>query len=449
MNSNELVKLTPPIPWCSLSGRTGFINEISVGRLHLELSRHQESLSGDEELTLNLPFGGGAYAFKGVAIDGSEKGRQELLVENKETLKDLLGKVRKDQHIEICRSDDVEASSRYTGFEKLQFTPNALPELDEESIDTSICFLGSQFSFPMMIAGMTGGIAKGSEINRRLARAAAHFRIPMGIGSQRLALDNPKYNDIFRVKQDVPDVFLVGNVGGAQLLERDPIELCQRAVDMVEADALAIHLNVLQESIQVEGDRHFRGLLDVIQKICNRLDVPVLVKEVGCGVSGETALILHELGISGIDIGGKGGTSWGYIEGLRSSSRETRNLGNIFRDWGIPTAYSVASVRQACPGLPIVATGGVRSGLDIAKAMAVGAQMAGIGLPLLRAALESEEAVFNLIGSYSRGLRITMMASGCQSLGQLASRVSLGEPLESEFIQYVKSLGSGCIGGGK
>lgn len=439
----ESIKLTSPFPWCSQSGKTGFVVEISQDCLHLELFKAEERLGKYEKLTVNLPYDGGyALVLEGEVLESGEAKRQSLVVTDCELLKDLLGKVRKDQHIEICRSQDVESSQRFTGLEMVRFIPDALPELNEEDLDTKVNFLGRDFSFPMMITGMTGGIAKGRDINIRLARIASHYGIPMGIGSQRLALDNPQHSDIFSVKRHVSDLFLVGNVGCAQLRSSDATELCRRAIDMIEADALAIHLNVIQESIQVEGDKHFSGLLSTIEQVCKRLSLPIIVKEVGCGISVEVARRLVEAGVSAIDIGGRGGTSWGYIEGLRSTSEVTQTLGHVYRDWGIPTAFSLSAVRRAYPKLPLIATGGMRTGLDIAKASALGANIVGVGLPLLRAALESEEAISQVVDTLERGLRIAMIATGSGKLRDLSGHLCYGEPYEDTFKSHVLELNS-------
>ena len=400
-----------------------------------------------------MVFSGGSsqersFVFKGHVEDAPSDKWQYFVVSDTAKLADFMGLIRKDQHIEICRSQDVESKARFTGFSRVSFMPCALPELDEEDLDTKTRFLGRDFSFPMMIVGMTGGIAKGKEINQRLARTASKFGIPMGIGSQRLALENKEHAAIFSVKKEVSDLFLVGNVGCAQLVAGDARDICQRAVDMIEADALAIHLNVLQESVQVEGDRRFRGFMKKIEDVCRYLPVPIILKEVGCGVSVPIAKRLFEAGVSAIDIGGKGGTSWGYIEGLRSGKEATRRLGEEFRDWGIPTAYNLSAVRDGCPEGTIIATGGMRSGLDMAKACALGADMVGVGLPLLRAALLSEEAVFEEVALLERGLRVAMVASGARKVGDLAGRVCLGEPYEEAFLgRFLKNRDQSLRGG--
>ncbi len=351
-----------------------------------------------------------------------------------------LGQLRKKEHLDFCQQGDVEASDRFTGFEAFSFLPYALSGLSMTGLDTQASFLGQRFSAPFLITGMTGGIAKGHEINRRLAQMACAHKIPMGIGSQRIALENPDCRSVFQLKTDYPDLFLIGNLGVAQLLHPQGVAWCQQAVDMIGADALALHLNVAQECIQPEGDRSFIGVREKIAEVCSRLSVPVLVKEVGSGLDIESAKELLAAGVSALDVGGRGGTSWPYIEGLRNSDPLRQELARVFRDWGIPTAYSLHALRQALPaGTPLVATGGIRSGLMAAKAIALGADMVGVGLPLMQAALESAERVDAVFLHLLEGLKITMLATGSPTLGHLAGHLHLGRPYEAELQQYFSS----------
>lgn len=439
-NSADSIKLSSALPWVSPQGQTGFLVEIS--RNALVLSQYEGNSSLDGSLSIRVMVGQKqSFTFQGQVIEIDSK-TQKLVVsetESKTNLHDLLGQVRKNQHIEICRHQDVESSDRFTGFQRVQFIPEAFPELSFDDLETKQEFLGRQFDFPILITGMTGGVDKGTEINRRLALAAQEFNIPMGIGSQRVALDNPEYADIFSVKKHAPNLFVIGNLGFAQLKQDNYLELCQRAIDMVSADALAIHVNVLQEAVQMEGDRDFGRILERLNHVCDRLDTPIMVKEVGCGIAPNTAQRLLETGISAMDVGGRGGTSWGYIEGLRSASQDTMALADTYRDWGIPTAYSLVAVREAAPHLPIVATGGIRDGLTIAKASALGATMAGIGLPLLRAAMKSEEEVQNCLSLLVRGLKVAMIGTGSRSLQDLKHRVCLGHPMEKIFDDVMNS----------
>ena len=439
----ETIRLTKPIPWQAPGGPKGVLVEMAPDRVRLELARGSERLSGRVEVAVMLPEHDEKFCLVGDVMNTLDSQVQDLVVEGADGhLFDLMGQVRKVQHIEICAHQNVEASDIYTGFSELSFVPEALPEFNFSNLDTSIEFLGRRFNAPILITGMTGGIERGAEINNRLALAAQEFGIPMGVGSQRVALENKAYCDIFDVKKTAPDIFLIGNIGGAQLLQGNPVDLCRQAVEMVGADALAIHLNVLQECLQVEGDRDFSGMLEAIGEVAADLGVPVMVKEVGCGISPATAAKLWQVGVHAIDVGGKGGTSWGYIEGLRSSSEETKELAQLFRDWGVPTAYTLAALKKAGAPGELVATGGIRDGLMIAKAVALGAKACGVGLPLMRAALKGEDEPKLVLKSLLRGLQVTMMASGASDLNQLSSKLCWGRPQASDFREYVNGFQS-------
>ncbi|MDD9952055.1 MAG: type 2 isopentenyl-diphosphate Delta-isomerase, partial [Zetaproteobacteria bacterium] len=273
--------------------------------------------------------------------------------------------LRKHDHIELCSGQNVEETNRFTGFDQLHLEVCALPDFDLCDLDCRTSFLGRTFPFPLLLTGMTGGVLKGQQINLHLARAAVKCGLPMGVGSQRMALENEAFAPLFQVKKHVPDVFLIGNLGVAQLQgpSEKAVDLCKRAVEQIEADALALHVNVLQELIQPEGDVTFSGFWDNLEKICAQLEVPVLVKEVGSGIDPRSALRLAERGVAAIDLGGRGGTSWGYLEGLRSSELTGRQVGATFRDWGIPTAYALAALDRQRIWLPKIATGGIRNGL--------------------------------------------------------------------------------------
>lgn len=431
----DLIKLDRPLPWISSPGASGWVLALGKANLLLQFPEFKDQKLLPPSITVGFDSRQ-SFHFTGSWQPQSEPDTYlfELTTQRaQDELEQLLGQLRKGQHIEICRNSDVEASDRFTGFSEVHLIPEALPLLDPGQISTKTSFLGHQFDLPLLITGMTGGIEQGREINRRLARAASAYGIPMGVGSQRIALDNADYAAIFKVKDSSPDLFLIGNMGMAQLIDDQALSRCQRAVDMIEADALAIHLNLLQESIQVEGDRHFTGFLQQLERICRQLSVPVLIKEVGSGISPQSARRLAELGVAAIDVGGRGGTSWAHIEGLRSRSPLVQDLGRVFRDWGIPTAYSLAAVHQSLPHLPLIATGGIRDGVTVAKAIGLGARCVGIGLPLLRAALDSEEAPFEVLAGLKRALEIAMLASGASHLGELAGRVTLGLPFEAQF----------------
>lgn len=342
----------------------------------------------------------------------------------------LIAAQRKIHHIDICNTMDVEGTDRNNGLSDIHFMPVALPELAMADVDTTTEFLGRNFAAPILITGMTGGVEQGRTINLNLALAARDAGIPMGVGSQRLALENPDLAKIFRVKQDVPGVFLIGNIGIAQLINSGSseaaYEICCRAVDMIAADALAIHINVLQEAIQTEGDRDFRGALERIATIAGKLPVPVIVKEVGCGIDPMTATRIGESAVAAIDVGGRGGTSWGWIEGLRGQDPNLLELASDFRDWGLPTGHALRMTRDALAGKKkpqLIATGGIRTGVDVAKTVALGATMAGIGLPLFRAALQSSDAVANKISWLQRGLKTAMLCTGARTPGELQQKI--------------------------
>ena len=305
--------------------------------------------------------------------------------------------IRKAEHIRICLEEDVQFHQTTNGLERYRFTHCCLPELSLSEIDLSTTFLGKKIGAPLLISSMTGGTELAQTINYRLADAAQYYKIAMGVGSQRVAVENPELADTFAVRRRAPDILLFANMGAVQLNYNYGLEECQRSIDLLEADALILHLNPLQECIQTEGDTNFKGLLDKISKLCYKLPVPVIAKEVGNGISGVMAIKLLEAGVSAIDVAGAGGTSWAKIEGERAKNAKQRRLGTTFADWGLPTAECIVNVRTAAPKVPLIASGGLRNGLDIAKAIALGADIAGLAWPLLQAAAESEAAVNELV----------------------------------------------------
>ena len=352
---------------------------------------------------------------------------------NLTTLTDLSNVLRKSQHIHICNRYDVESTDKFNGFSKLSFIPKTIPEMNVSECQTSVNFLDQSFAYPILITGMTGGIQHGAEINMRLAKTAQTFKIPMGVGSQRLALENSEYEDIFKLKNQFPDLYLIGNLGASQLLDHNWLDSCKRAIDMIQANALAIHINIIQELVQIEGDRSFKGIFERIESLCHWSPVPIIIKEVGAGMDPHTALRLEQHGVAAIDVGGKGGTSWSYVEALRSRHQDASKTGEVFRDWGIPTAYSLSALLASEISLPLIATGGIRSGLSVAKAVALGAHLVGVGLPLLRAAVTSAEAVEHVMNQLIQELKITMVATGSQDLSSLRKSICLGEPFEDTF----------------
>ncbi len=430
----QQIQLRHPLV-CKLGEQTLSLRALSPTRFFLhsdktiDVSEHRNivaiALAGDQALSFDLNLDKKLSPHDIVLKADTQEERMKLT--------DLLHRIRKNQHIDICNEEDVESSDKDNGLNRLQLRPKSLPELNWQDIDCRSCFLGQQFSLPLLITGMTGGIDRAREINKNLALTAAQYKIPMGVGSQRIAIENPEHRDIFRLKHEVSDLFLIGNLGIGQLVtSNNPAAFAQAAVDMIDADALAIHVNVLQELIQEEGDRNFRGLFTCIESVCQSLSVPVVVKEVGCGIDHQTAKQLVDCGVKAIDVGGKGGTSWGYIEGLRSSSRITLSIAESFRDWGISTADSLRQVKQATKNIDIIATGGMRDGLMAAKALALGANMVGIGLPLLKAALIGQEEVANTLEMFARGLKTAMLCTGSSTLEDLQTKVY--DPSEGENL---------------
>jgi isopentenyl-diphosphate delta-isomerase len=331
---------------------------------------------------------------------------------------------RKLDHLRICLSEDIERGS--TGFEDIRLVHNALPECDLAFIETSTEFLGHSFQAPLFLAAMTGGHPDTKQVNEVLARAADLAGIGMGVGSQRAALENPSLADTFSVVRDAaPRAFLAANIGAVQLRDHG-LEWAEAAVEMIDADALCIHLNFLQEAIQPEGDHDARGCLDALQELCTSFRLPVMVKETGSGISAATAKVLWNAGVKAIDVGGWGGTNWAAIEGLRArpapgEEASTRPpLSEVFEDWGIPTAVSICEV--AGTGGPVIATGGIRSGLDMAKALALGADLCGVALPFLAPAMKGEKELVATISAFLRELRVAMFLSGAKNTAALKEK---------------------------
>jgi isopentenyl-diphosphate Delta-isomerase len=325
---------------------------------------------------------------------------------------------RKANHIQINLEENV-GSGLTTGLECYRFTHQALPELDLEEIRLCLDIFKKHLNAPLLISSMTGGTDEAAKINRTLAEAAQETRIAMGLGSQRAAIENPDLEVTFKVRRYAPDILLFANLGAVQLNYGYGIEECRRAVEMAEADALILHLNALQEAVQPEGQTHYAGLLSKIEVICRSLPVPVIVKEVGWGISEQAAVQLASAGVAAIDVAGAGGTSWSQVEMHRAKNDRQARLAAAFVDWGIPTAESIHIVRQAAPGMTIFASGGIRSGIDIAKALALGASLGGMANPFLKAAVESKEAVIQTIQEIKREMQVCMFAAGVANIEQL------------------------------
>ncbi|MCY4069972.1 MAG: type 2 isopentenyl-diphosphate Delta-isomerase [Chloroflexi bacterium] len=326
---------------------------------------------------------------------------------------------RKLDHIRINLQEDVQFPRISTGLERYRFTHQALPELSLHDIDTSVQVFGRQLGSPIMISSMTGGTDAARRINRHLAAAAQEHAIAMGLGSQRAAIEDESLGSSFHIRQVAPDILLFANLGAVQLNYGYGIEECRKAVDMVAADALILHFNVLQEAVQAEGDVDFSGLLKKVESICTLLSVPVIAKEVGWGFSHRNVRDLANAGISAIDVAGSGGTSWSEVEYHRAPTPFHARVARSFADWGIPTAEALTYARTAAPDLPVFASGGLRDGVDIAKCIALGACLAGLASPFLSAADESAEAVDSLIAELNAQLRIAMLCTASQDIAQL------------------------------
>ena len=325
---------------------------------------------------------------------------------------------RKKEHLEICLDTERVSSSFGTGLEGYRFVHNALPELDIDEIDLGTTFLGKRLRAPISISSMTGGFDLARKVNRNLAAGAQALGLAMGVGSQRVAIEEPSAADSFQVRDVAPDILLFGNLGAVQLNYGYTVEHCRRAVTMIGADGLILHLNVLQEAVQPEGNRNFRGLVDKIAAVCRGLEVPVVAKEVGNGISVDVAVRLQRAGIKAIDVAGRGGTSWSAVEAQRAA-QQGKPVDRTFADWGIPTEEALVSVRQALPEIPLIASGGIRTGLDIAKSIALGADIAALGQPLLAAALESPDKVVEFLAGVIHDLKVTMLCVGAANLAAL------------------------------
>lgn len=326
---------------------------------------------------------------------------------------------RKADHIRINLEEDVNFQQMTTGLERYRFLHQALPELDLADVDISVSLLGKRLRAPLLISSMTGGTEQAQIINRTLAEAAEAAGIAMGLGSVRAAIEDPSLAETFRVRPIAPAVLLLANLGAVQLNYGYGLNECRRAVDMLEADGLILHFNALQEAVQPEGDTNFGGLLAKVEQVCRALPVPVIAKEVGWGFSEDTARRLAEAGVAAIDVAGAGGTSWSQVEKYRAKTEVRRRVAATFVDWGIPTAEAILAARRGAPGLPLIASGGLRNGLDIAKCIALGAAAGGMAGPFLKAAVKSVQAVLDEIEIAATELRIAMFCAGIDSIERL------------------------------
>ncbi len=327
---------------------------------------------------------------------------------------------RKSDHIRINLENDVR-SGVTTGLEKYRFFHRALPEINLEDVDLSLEVFGKRLQAPILISSMTGGTQEAAKINQNLAVAAQEAGLAMGVGSQRAAIEQPQLASTFKLRKYAPKILLLANLGAVQLNYGYGIQECRRAVEMIEADALILHLNALQEAVQPEGDTRFSGLSKKIEAICRNLEVPVIAKEVGWGFSEADIHLLADAGISAIDVAGAGGTSWSQVEMYRAKNPSQARLAAAFVNWGVPTADAIRNVRKTAPGLKVFASGGLRSGVDLAKCLALGASLGGLASPFLKAAAVSAEETISAIHEIRDEVRVCMFACGAKDLESLAA----------------------------
>lgn len=343
-----------------------------------------------------------------------------------------LTRSRKADHVRICLDEDVETGG--TGFDCIRFVHRALPETNMADVKTGVEVLGRELKLPLMINAMTGGYSEARGLNRELAVAAARHGVGLGLGSMRAMIEDPALSETYQVRDVAPDILLLGNIGIPQLLmeEHGPIV---EAMENVGVDAIAIHLNALQEATQPEGEPVFAGALDAIEAFVRESGRPVLAKETGAGISRETAIALRERGIQWVDVGGYGGTSFAAVEWHRSREGTGRELSGSLIGWGIPTAASLVEV-LCSTDMKVIASGGIRDGIDVAKSLALGALCAGVASPILKALREGR--IDDLLHLYAHQLKSVMFLTGSKDIGELRrSELVLGDWLR----QWVEDRG--------
>lgn len=349
---------------------------------------------------------------------------------------------RKEDHVNLALTEDVTVAGVTNGFEQFEFVPTAIPEIDFNEISTEVTFLGSKFNAPIMVAGMTGGYPKAKDLNTKLAEICAKIGIPMGVGSQRAMLVRPETIDTFAVKKSVPDVFLVGNLGLVQFSYDFTLDHYQKAVDLIEADAMAVHVNSFQELCQPEGDLNWKGSWENLEKICKNSKVPVIGKEVGTGIAFEEVQRLKEIGCTAVDVGGAGGTSWPKLELFRNHKDDALSMNDETLRWGIPTAYATWEATRV-KGVEIISTGGMYHGLMAAKALAMGATMVGIARPVLKALVDfGTEGAEKWLRNYILNIKRVMFLLGVETVEELRTQRSKLIPLGKarEWLTYRKLL---------
>ncbi len=327
--------------------------------------------------------------------------------------------LRKKDQLRVCLSEDIAAHNISTGFEHYRFVHQALPEINAADIDLGVTLLGKRLRAPIIVSSMTGGTEEAGVVNHNLAAAAQQLGMAMGVGSQRAGLEMPAVAGTYQVRDVAPDILLFANLGAVQLNYGYSVTECRRAVEMIQADALILHLNPLQEALQQGTETNFRGLLGKIEKVCHELPCPVIVKEVGCGISPQVASRLVNAGVACIDVAGAGGTVWSEIEALCLETEISRNVARAFSAWGIPVAESIAGVARVVGRIPVIGSGGIRSGIDAAKAIVLGATAVGIAAPVLRPATVSSQAVADVLIEIREELRLCLFCLGMARVDEL------------------------------
>lgn len=335
--------------------------------------------------------------------------------------KDSSTEDRKLDHIRICLEHDVQ-SSVPTGFNDIQLVHAAAPEINLDDVDLRCIFLGHKLSAPLIVTAMTGGHNEATLINQNIAEAVEELGLAMGVGSQRSAIEDSSLTPSFTIaRQSAPTAFLVGNIGAPQLSLGYGVDEAETAIVMIKANALAIHFNAAQEAIQPEGESTFSGIIRALGNLVQKASVPIIAKETGAGISREIAILLAKAGVKALDVAGLGGTSWPAVEAERAKAENSRKttLGRWFTDWGIPTAVSTYEAAQNV-SIPLIASGGIRTGIDVAKAIALGAQMGGVALPVLAPATISSSMVREYLETLLHGLKATMFLVGASNLEELS-----------------------------
>ena len=337
----------------------------------------------------------------------------------KKSLRAFQTEVRKEEHLTTVLNNDVSAKGISNGFETYTFEHCALPDIDFKDVDLSMPLFGKVLKAPILISSMTGGTPKALKVNQRLAEIAQEMGIAMGVGSQRAALENNLLCNTYQVRDVAPNISLFANFGAIQLNYGYGKEEAKRAIEMIEADRLFLHLNPLQEAVQKEGDKNWKGIFNQIEMLVQEIPVPIIVKEVGNGVSSELVQRLKDIGVAAVDIAGSGGTSWSEVEAYRQVDPVIKGIAHNFSAWGIPTAKALVDAKKVVPDFPIFASGGIRTGIDVAKAIRLGAEICGIAAPVLASAAHNSRALQNNIKGVIEELKIASFCTGSKDISSL------------------------------